>query len=231
MPANSTVEIERRPYGGISVTGGCSHPFGPVPDVWNTSQIRITGGAGSQTVGISLENGGFKPGKDAEVGTSDEIEFTVLLGDGDDSLILTGTNAIDTIRLGDLAQFPASTPAINMNGTDADADLRYLSVEHVEVHGYGGADVLSAAGGIGFDFPLGSSVKLAGGNGNDTVTGGSAGDELHGGPGSDDFVGGKGNDWLYGLDNISGNDSLNGAGGTADECISDAGDAESGCEL
>jgi Ca2+-binding RTX toxin-like protein len=69
-----------------------------------------------------------------------------------------------------------------------------------------------------------SDDSLDGGTGNDTITGDPSGSN----PGHDRLIGGNGADTLQAVDGVSGNDVLNGNGGT-DTCTADAGDTIGKC--
>lgn len=60
---------------------------------------------------------------------------------------------------------------------------------------------------VGLGLGLGVLVKLAGGNGNDTITGGDDAEDLYGGNGRDFLLGGAGDDMLMGS---NGRDQLDG---------------------
>jgi Ca2+-binding RTX toxin-like protein len=93
-------------------------------------------------------------------------------------------------------------------------------------------DVEDVIGGLGSDTLIGSSAanRLLGYGGDDRLIGLDGTDELSGGTGADTLLGGLGNDALDGVDNVSGNDALNGEEGGTDGCQSDPGDSEVDCE-
>ena len=93
-------------------------------------------------------------------------------------------------------------------------------------------DVEDINGGRGPDTLIGSASanRLFGQRGDDRLIGLDDDDLLAGGHGADTLLGGRGNDGLDGVDNVAANDILNGESGT-DACLSDAGDAETDCEL
>jgi Ca2+-binding RTX toxin-like protein len=79
---------------------------------------------------------------------------------------------------------------------------------------------------------------LFGNPGNDQVFGDSGDDTLHGNLDNDQVYGGTGNDQLFGdfgtdflnsVDNVSGNDTVNGGNGI-DRCVVDEGDIVSECD-
>lgn len=74
----------------------------------------------------------------------------------------------------------------------------------------------------------GGNDRLVGGAGNDSLTGDLV-PSSSGRTGADTLVGGPGNDTLNGVDNILGNDSVDG-GANTDTCTADTGDTKSLCE-
>ncbi|MBA2255069.1 MAG: hypothetical protein H0W07_08155 [Chloroflexi bacterium] len=229
VPAGAEAKIRRTAAGVIEVNRAtCGSWFGAA-DVWNTRQIQVRSGSdGAQKVRIDLANGGFAPGYGDEAGQTDEIEFTVLLGKGDDSLAIDGTPAADHIAFGWVPGNMTAIPAINLDAEDADYDVSYLSVESVSAFGHDGNDTLT-----GNDPSTGRiawlSLFLSGDADDDQLTGGANNDWLLGGSGDDTFKGGQGNDWLFAMDNAVFTDTLNGGAGT-DNCSSDAEDVVAGCE-
>lgn len=236
MGPSTGVTLKRDAAGKISVVPWtCTHD-GLGPTVTTTKQIKVTGGDGFQSLLIDLTNGGFAPGSVNEVGSSEEIEMSVLLGAGpNDSVYILGSPGADVIRLGikgggGPANIPV--PRINLNANESsgvDHDVTLLGVETISIEGYGGRDTVSGEGGLGTGQPATFPIFLKGGVGADVLTGGTNADVLVGGSGGDTLKGGKGPDELNAEDGVAGNDSSFGGTGS-DTCVSDAGDAETSCE-
>ncbi len=226
VAAGAEAVIDRTAAGVILVNGAVCGDIDP-PDVWNTQRISIYGGDGSQKVRINLDNGPFAPGYGDEAGTTDEIEFTVLLGQDFDSLRIAGTPAADDIGFGWVQGVMIVIPAINLNAADGDHDVKYLSADYVSAWGYDGNDTIT-----GNDPGTGTSaflpLYLFGGGGDDELTGGADRDRLYAGSGNDTLRGGKAHDRLYAEDTVEGNDTLYGGDGN-DVCISDPEDFETSC--
>ena len=168
---------------------------------------------------ISLAGGPFTPGLDT--GPTPEVNFHYYSTTACDYLRILGTNEGDVIRWGaDDRRHP--TANLNADETeDIDADLTTSGAcVQPEVTAGDGADVISAAGGLGTGDPSWIAVFFNGGLGNDVLTGGRSNDALLGGAGADRIVGGDGDDIrLFGGDGRDvliggdGNDKLNGGGG------------------
>jgi len=217
--------------------------------VTTVDKIKVVGDTSANSVTIQLGKG-FKPGATDEPGSSDEIEFQILLG---------GDPAIDSITiLGDPSAAPVQSNIrvggfgvglINLNAGEAtgiDSDLSFTPVEKLRVSGADAGDTLSAHGGAGTSAPYASAIQIDGYGGNDTIAGGAAGDLLYGGdaadtlagngagdtltggPGSDDLFGNSGDDTLKAKDMVTG-ETVNG-GNDTDTCVADAADIVSSCE-
>ena len=198
-----------------------------VATVTNTASINVTGDGADQAIAIHLDNKGFKPGYNAEPGTSDEIEFAVNLGAGTgDVVIIVGTDGINKIDFGQNNTMFGIVGRANLNAgesTGIDADVAMINVETVTVLGYGGSDVIRARGkaGSGPD-PFGIALYVYGGPGNDIIKGGDAPDYLYGDEGQDK-VWGFGNGDVIRLDEGTGGDVGYGGAGT-DHAVFDPGD-------
>jgi Ca2+-binding RTX toxin-like protein len=212
---NEAATISRTPAGQIQVGGvQCGSAT-----VTNTDKITVAGALGGQSARLDLANGGFAPGATAEAtGTSEiEIEIDLLAGgetaSSQDVVSVSGTGAVDTLRLGTLG--------VNVNADD-DPDITGPSgglatlthVEMFEMNGQGGPDVISGAGSadVGTAFPL--ATRLGGGPGNDQLIGGNGSDTLTGGANDDTENGGAGQDFLNEEAAANGNDDLAGGGGS-----------------
>ena len=111
-----------------------------------TKRIIVNGEAGDDHVTIMLREGGFAPGYGDERGGSDEIEFRLNLGSGDNDLGIWGTAFDDRVRIGT----GGSDMLVNLNAgesTGLDADIRATGLSLVYVMGWDGDDVISAVGG------------------------------------------------------------------------------------
>jgi Ca2+-binding RTX toxin-like protein len=247
--AGDDANISRDAAGKILVNGGWC---GNQATVTTTDTILVTavsGGAGNNTITINLANGGFKPGATDEIGTSDEIEFTINAGAGTDLIVIKGTAGNDYIRLGQKSSTYAPVDRINLNANEpngVDSDVAVLLSDRVWVFTYDGADQVSGAGGGGTGSQFLWPLWLSGGNGPDSLTGGIKNDTLHGAAGVDTLKGNDGNDTIVGLggpdtmygdagkdslngvDQVNGNDTLDGGAGV-DDCVGDPNDAEIDC--
>src|SRR5262245_55849421 len=83
--------------------------------VKNTKTIYAITGAGSQTLDIDLSNGQFAPGAGTESKGASEIEWEVDLGDGSDTINVTGGAEPDNIHFEGRTQ-------LMLNG-DADSEI------------------------------------------------------------------------------------------------------------
>ena len=172
----------------------------------NTNTITVAGSDGAQGVTIDLGGGQFAPGKTAAGDASSpkkEIEISVALNLGSDSIEIVGSPSGDRIRLGSVG--------INLNNDD-DRDVTVSGVEAWFVEGRSGNDQIRASGGRGTGSTLRAALVLYGDSGADVLVGGPREDYLGGGPGGDSLVGGAEDDDLEG---DGGPDSL--AGGSGDD--------------
>jgi Ca2+-binding RTX toxin-like protein len=160
--------------------------------VKNTKTIYVTTDVGSQTLDIDLSNGQFAPGAGTESKGASEIEWEVDLGDGTDTINVTGGAEADNIHFEGKDQ-------LMLNG-DGDSDVHLMNTEMRSVDAGGGNDHLSASSTT-------PRVAFYGGSGSDTLSGGGANDDLEGGADNDTVNGNDGNDSLY---VVSGDDHANG---------------------
>jgi Ca2+-binding RTX toxin-like protein len=174
----------------VSGTGGLTGQCGAAT-VNNTNAIYVSapGAFQQQTLLVNLSGGRFGPGKTHEASGISEIEFHVDLGISTDEVDVYGGPNADTLRLG--------TAGVNLNA-DGDVDIVPTGVEIWALLGFGGNDVIAAAGGHGTGARLARMVSLAGLDGRDTVTGGAGDDYVSGGSGDDTLSGGAGADAMYG---------------------------------
>jgi Ca2+-binding RTX toxin-like protein len=204
-----TVSLRRREGGVIEVDGV------PCRDATVTSvdTIRVTGDGGGQTVRLDLGGGPFAPGATGEPGGSPEIEIEVILGEGDDALVVEGGPEDDAIAAG--------AAGVNLDATEEppDVDVTLRGVDRLAVHGGPGADELSGAGAAGTDAAFGQGVTLEGEDGDDLLRGSTGPDVLRGGDDRDRLGGGEGDDRLEGgagadsLEGGAGQDTLEGGAG------------------
>ncbi|HEY3071954.1 MAG TPA: hypothetical protein VGJ46_03985, partial [Candidatus Limnocylindrales bacterium] len=190
------------------------------------------GGDGDQNVNLFWLGGGFQPGATNEPGDSDEIEISVSLGGGADSLYITDSDvAQDHFVVGQGSGMFAigriNLNADETNGIDADLTL-ILGLETLTINGAGGGDTISGAGGFGTGESFTYPVAIYGNAGPDTLTGGSSYDYIEGGSEADIIKGGPGPDYLNSQDGVQGNDSVYGGTG-ADICVTDPGDSKTSC--
>ena len=108
--------------------------------------------------------------------------------------------------------FTAGIRGVSLN-TDNDVDVEFAQAYLLELQGNGGADLLSALGGLGASSAYLSDVRSFGGDGADRLNGGLGNDRLEGGADADVLDGRPGNDVL---DGGSGNDTLTGGAGDDD---------------
>lgn len=182
----------------------------------NTNTIAVTGDDQPQELAIALYFGAFTPGFTDEAGTSDEIEFTINLGGGTDTVRVIGNDNVNKLVFGqDNSQ--AGTPRkINLNAgesTGIDGDVTMTNVENITVYGQGGNDVIRAQGktGAGPD-PLTLPMLVHGGPGADVIKGGNAGDRIYGEAGNDEVWGFGTGDFIHLDDGAPGDKGYGGAG-------------------
>jgi Ca2+-binding RTX toxin-like protein len=165
-----------------------------------TDAIVVTGSTGSDDVTLDLRGGQFAPGATDEGDGSSEIELTIDLGAGTDSLRVAGGSGHNFIVLG--------SGGLNLNGTEKspDADVTVANTEHYTLTGGVDKDILWAAGSYGtkrtFTGPVtidgrGESDIIGGGNGRDVLSGGRGNDDLRPFGGSDKVTGGAGYDLVF----------------------------------
>ena len=139
--------------------------------------ISIFSGGGDDHVSVRIEG-------ETHIGTS------VLAGDGNDSVSVSGAGAIwgeggnDTLRLTDAFRG-------ELYGGPGD-DRMYIAgaSDDTEIDGGGGHDLIDATGST-------YGVFAKGGHGHDTIYGSNADDQLYGDGGRDLLIGNAGNDVFY----------------------------------
>ena len=157
----------------------------------------------------------FAPGFGNEPGSSDEIEYGIGMGPGNDVIGLLGTlsDGPVTARLG----ASGDDRYINLNAretTGIDQDVSMSGVDQVTFVGnflVEADDDVQGRGGKGTgNAPIPIKLFFSGGPGDDLLGGGSVGDNLDGDVGNDTLLGLGAQDFL---DGFAGNDTLRGGKG------------------
>ena len=219
--------------GGADPLGILVTPSDPSCGGFDTSTvttIRVNGTGGNESVTIDQSGSAPFPHQNT-------VSIDLALGDGTDSLVITGQSTADAIGFG------ANGISLDAGGTPDVTGL--LTVEGSIVNAGGGDDTVSGkeGGGLGGDFATTLTISgedgddtLTGGDGDDVITGGSGNDTLKAGAGNDTVDGGSGADAVSGGDGgdmvvgVGGSDALKGGDG-ADTVDGDAGgDTVSGGE-
>ena len=203
----------------------------------DTNKIKVLGSSLSEDIYINLGNGGFAPGASSENTGASEIEFSLSLEEGTDTVTLMGGRGSDRLAFGKptLGFLNGDDDAdVNMTGVNAwrldggagDDVLNGSGAPRVEVYGREGADRLF--GGDGADELYGDAGDEAGDR-DDVLNAGAGDDRLYGYRGSDVLLGGDGDDSLYGQEN---NDDVRGGAGNdsldADDSRDGADDLDGG---
>jgi Ca2+-binding RTX toxin-like protein len=211
--------------GAVDPRGIVVTPADPSCAGFNTgtvTTIRVNGSGGNETVTIDQTGTAPFPHQNT-------VSIDLALGDGADSVVITGQSTADAIGFGangislDAGGTPDVTglgtverPTVNAGGGDdtvsgrEDGGLGGVFATTLSIDGEAGNDALT--GGDGDD-------EIGGGSGIDTLRGGAGGDTLDGGAGGDTLTGGEGPDTVNGGD---GNDRLKG-GGNDDDVNGDPG--------
>ena len=194
--------------GGADPLGILVTPSDPSCGGFDTSTvttIRVNGTGGNESVTIDQSGSAPFPHQNT-------VSIDLALGDGTDSLVITGQSTADAIGFG------ANGISLDAGGTPDVTGL--LTVEGSIVNAGGGNDTVSGkeGGGLGGDFATTLTISgedgddtLTGGDGDDVITGGSGNDTLKAGAGNDTVDGGSGADAVSGGD---GGDMVVGAGGS-----------------
>lgn len=114
-----------------------------------------------------------------------------------------------------------------ITGTPGDDQLQGTNGNDV-ICGLAGNDTISAGGGNDTIFGGDGNDSINGGAGNDVIFGEAGRDALIGGAGTDQLDGGSDNDRLNSVDQVGGNDTLDG-GNASDDCRFDVGDIVTNC--
>ncbi|MGP3928340.1 calcium-binding protein [Streptomyces sp. 8N616] len=133
---------------------------------------------------------------------------TLVGGGGDDSLY--GGSANDTLEGNEGSDFLSGGAGNDTLTAGTGADRVFGGSGNDSIEGNGGTDLINAN------------------TGNDVVSGGSGADQIVAGAGTDFADGGNGRDTINAVDNVSGNDYLEG-GADVDDCTADLGDSLTGC--
>ena len=165
-------------------------------DALDNDFTSLSGGAGTDTLTISLQTTNSAVTMDADITSFEVVNFT----NGDNYYVVTRDTNV------------ASGATMTVNGDSLTSTLRFDG--SLETNGKfvitGGADADTLAGGSGADSITGGSGSdsLTGGAGNDTISGGDDADSIDGGDGNDVIDAGDGNDASIvggaGSDNLSG---------------------------
>ena len=193
--------------GGADPLGILVTPSDPSCGGFDTSTvttIRVNGTGGNESVTIDQSGSAPFPHQNT-------VSIDLALGDGTDSLVITGQSTADAIGFG------ANGISLDAGGTPDVTGV--ATVEGSIVNAGGGDDTVSGkeGGGLGGDFATTLTINgedgddaLTGGDGDDVITGGSGNDTLKAGAGNDTVDGGSGADAVSGGD---GSDVVVGGGG------------------
>jgi Ca2+-binding RTX toxin-like protein len=183
------------------VSAGVSDPTCGGATVNNIDTVNVTGGTGVNALTIDTSGGAFEPGATTGELETSEIEFTIDLAGGTDTVTVQGGGSNDF--------FDAQSSGIRLNN-DADIDVTNTNVEAVALRGGAGADILKGSSNVESLIGEADNDKLLGGGGADLLEGGEGNDLASGGGNNDTIVGGEGHDNLLGR---GGSDDINGAAG------------------
>jgi Ca2+-binding RTX toxin-like protein len=185
--------------------------------VYNTSTIFISDATpnkdGDDYVRIDLSGGPFAPGTGSSSGGNvPEIGIQLYLAQGDNTVLVAGSNGADTIRGGQTIDHNGHyNQGLNLNAgaeeqpgkiTDPDLVWQYWAVKNSPqnetflVDGGGGGDTINLSGGPGFDLAVIADTTMSGGEGNDHLTGGDGHDMIYADPGDDVLNGGRNSDYV-----------------------------------
>ncbi|WP_370252032.1 calcium-binding protein [Streptomyces sp. V4I8] len=208
----------------ITVTAGVGR--GNTITIWQTgSSIRVRDSGDAVT-----PSGGCVAVSPTEVActAAGTTEFVVHAGDQDDSVTshltslgvtllggpgadsLSGGSANDTIEGDEGADFLSGGAGNDTLGGGTGADRIFGGSGNDSIEGRDGPDIIN------------------GDAGNDVIDGGSGNEQIVAGAGNDYADGNRGRDVINAVDNVSGNDYLEG-GAETDNCHADLGDYKNGC--
>jgi Ca2+-binding RTX toxin-like protein len=211
--ATMTIDLASGESIALSLSGGAD-PLGIVVtpsdpscggfDTSTVTAIHVNGTGGDESVTIDQAGSAPFPHQNT-------VSIDLALGDGTDSVVITGQSTADAIGFGanGISLDAGGTPDVTGIGT----------VESFTVDAGAGDDTVSGkeGGGLGGNFATALTITgedgddvLSGGDGNDAIDGGSGNDTIRGGTGDDIVDGASGADVVSGGD---GNDSVEGGGG------------------
>lgn len=174
--------------------------------------VTIPSGSPSATVTVTVLD-------DTEAEATETVVLTLL---GSPSYAIGNpSNATVSIADDDGASFCTIT------GTPGDDRLQGTSGDDV-ICGLAGNDTISGGGGNDTIFGGDGNDSISGGAGNDVIFGEAGRDSLTGGAGADQLDGGADSDRLNSIDQVGGNDTLDG-GDASDDCRFDVGDIVTNC--
>ncbi|HEU5225049.1 MAG TPA: calcium-binding protein [Actinomycetota bacterium] len=163
-------------------------------DTSTVTAILVNGTGGNESVTIDQTGSAPFPHQNT-------VAIDLALGDGTDSLVITGQSTADAIGFGvnGISLDAGGTPDVTGVGT----------IEGFTVNSGDGDDTVSGRedGGLGDVFA--AALTIDGDVGNDVLTGGDGGDQISGGSGDDTLKGGAGDDTVdggSGADVVSGGD-------------------------
>ena len=195
--------------GGADPLGIVVTPSDPSCGGFDTSTvaaIHVNGTGGNESVTIDQSGSAPFPHQNT-------VSIDLSLGDGTDSLVITGQSTADAIGFGEngISLDAGGTPDVTGVGT----------VEGSTVNAGGGDDTVSGkeGGGLGDDFA--AALTIRGEDGNDALTGGDGDDQISGESGNDTLKSGAGADTL---DGGSGGDVV--SGGDASDVVMGGGDSD-----
>jgi Ca2+-binding RTX toxin-like protein len=211
--ATMTIDLASGESIALSLSGGAD-PLGIVVtpsdpscggfDTSAVTAIHVNGAGGDESV--TIDQAGSAPFPHQST-----VSIDLALGDGTDSIVITGQATADAIGFGvnGISLDAGGTPDVTGIGT----------VESFTVNAGGGDDTVSGKEGGGLGGEFATALTIAGEDGNDALTGGTGNDAIDGGSGNDTVRGGTGDDTVdggAGPDVVSGgdgNDTVEGGGG------------------
>lgn len=194
--------------GGADPLGILVTPSDPSCGGFDTSTvttIRVNGTGGNESVTIDQSGSAPFPHQNT-------VSIDLALGDGTDSLVITGQSTADAIGFG------ANGISLDAGGTPDVTGV--ATVEGSIVNAGGGDDTVSGKEGGGLGGVFATTLTISGEDGDDALTGGDGDDVITGGSGNDTLKAGAGNDTVdggSGADAVSGGDGSDivvGAGGS-----------------
>ncbi len=200
--ASGILDVEIQTFNQLELTAGGIIYLGTVacatPTEVSSIRVRAQPDVASGVQTLTIQQGPFGPGRDAEI-DEPEIEISIDLGPDTffpDRVVFVGTTGPDA--------YVFTARGLRING-DADEDVTFDDdTLRVAVLGDAGADVIDASA-----FTIASGTELWGSVGNDLLIGSPGPDQITGEGGRDVLEGLGGPDWISdgpGLDQIFGGD-------------------------